>query len=332
MSVRQGEVAMKLGQGRNWTVEDIPNQTGKLAVVTGATGGLGFETALELARAGSEVVLAGRNAAKGAEAIRRILAVAPLARIRFELVDLASLASVTTFANRLLEEGRAIDVLVNNAAIMANPKRQTTVDGFELQLGTNYLSHFALTGRLLPLILKSGNPRVVQVSSGAHRMGRNKIDFDDLQSERKYSPWNTYCQSKQAMLMFALELQRLSAAHSWGIRSNAAHPGYARTDLIANGPGKNSVQSRMSIFLGRFLSQTAADGALPTLYAATDPDAQPAGYYGPRDRFELRGPVVNAVIGRAAKDEAAAQRLWEISEQLTGVTWPATRGGLHLAS
>jgi len=215
---------------------------------------------------------------------------------------------------------------------MANPKRQTTVDGFELQLGTNYLSHFALTGRLLPLILASGNPRVVQVSSGAHKMGKNKIDFDDLQSERNYSPWNTYCQSKLAMLMFALELQRHSDALGWDIRSNAAHPGYARTDLIANGPGERSLQSRMGKFLGRFLSHSAAEGALPTLYAATDPDSQPAGYYGPRDRFEMRGPVVNAVIGRAAKDEVAARRLWEVSEQLTGVSWPDSRTGLHLAS
>lgn len=323
---------MKLGQGRNWTTVDIPNQTGKLAVVTGATGGLGFETALELARTSAEVILAGRNAAKGAEAIRRILAAVPLARVRFELVDLTSLDSVAAFVDRLLAEDRAIDILVNNAAIMANPKRQTTKDGFELQLGTNYLSHFALTGRLLPLILASANPRVVQVSSGAHRMGKNKIDFEDLQSEHNHSPWNTYCQSKLAMLMFALELQRRSDAHGWRIRSNAAHPGYARTDLIANGPGENSLQSRMGKVLGRFLSQTAAEGALPTLYAATDPDAQPAGYYGPRDRFEMRGPVVNAVIGRAAKDEAAARRLWEVSEQLTAVSWPDSRTGLHLAS
>jgi NAD(P)-dependent dehydrogenase (short-subunit alcohol dehydrogenase family) len=323
---------MKLGQGWNWTTADIPSQAAKLAVVTGATGGLGFETALELSRASAEVILAGRNSSKGAEAIRRILAAVPLARVRFELVDLTSLDSVAAFVDRLLAEDRAIDILVNNAAIMANPKRQTTKDGFELQLGTNYLSHFALTGRLLPLILASANPRVVQVSSGAHRMGKNKIDFEDLQSEHNHSPWNTYCQSKLAMLMFALELQRRSDAHGWRIRSNAAHPGYARTDLIANGPGENSLQSRMGKVLGRFLSQTAAEGALPTLYAATDPDAQPAGYYGPRDRFEMRGPVVNAVIGRAAKDEAAARRLWEVSEQLTAVSWPDSRTGLHLAS
>jgi NAD(P)-dependent dehydrogenase (short-subunit alcohol dehydrogenase family) len=323
---------MKLGQGRDWCVTEIPNQTGKLAVVTGATGGLGFETALELGRAGAEVILAGRNAAKGAEAIRRISAKVPPAKVRFELVDLASLDSVAKFADRLLAEGRAIDILINNAAIMANPKRQTTADGFELQFGTNYLSHFALTGRLLPLILKSQSPRVVQVSSGAHKMGKNKIDFDDLQSERGYSPWNTYCQSKLAMLTFALELQRRSDAHGWGIRSNAAHPGFSRTDLIANGPGANSLQSRMGKLVGRFLSQSAAEGALPTLYAATDPDAQPAGYYGPRDRFEMRGPVANAVIGKAAKDQAAARRLWEVSEQLTGVSWPDSRTGLHLAS
>ena len=316
----------------NWSIADIPDHTGKLALVTGATGGLGFETALELARAGAEVILAARNSAKGAEALRRIQASAPRAKVRFAQVDLASLESVAAFAGRLLAEGRAIDILINNAAVMALPKRQTTQNGFEMQLGTNYLSHFALTGRILPLIQASSSPRVVQVSSGAHRMGKNKIDFDDLQSERNYSPWNAYCQSKLAMLMFALELQRRSDANGWNLRSNAAHPGYARTDLIVNGPGENSLQSRLGKAIGRFLSQSAADGALPQLYAATDPEAQPAGYYGPRDRFEMRGPVVNAVIGRAAQDKAAAQRLWEVSEQLTGVIWPGSRTALHLAS
>ena len=312
---------MKLGQGRNWTTADIPSQAAKLAVVTGATGGLGFETALELSRASAEVILAGRNSSKGAEAIRRILAAVPLARVRFELVDLTSLDSVAAFVDRLLAEDRAIDILVNNAAIMANPKRQTTKDGFELQLGTNYLSHFALTGRLLPLILASANPRVVQVSSGAHRMGKNKIDFEDLQSEHNHSPWNTYCQSKLAMLMFALELQRRSDANGWGLMSNAAHPGYARTDLIANGPGASGLLWQLSKSLQPFVSQSAAEGALPTLFAATSPEAKPAGYYGPNWFYELKGSPVAAKIMPQAKDAAAAARLWDVSAALTGVSF-----------
>lgn len=316
----------------NWNTADIPNQAGKLAIVTGATGGLGFETALELARAGAEVILAGRNPTKGAEALRKIRSRAPKASIRFEQVDLADLTSVAAFAGRMLTENRAIDILVNNAAVMALPKRETTKDGFEMQLGTNYLSHFALTGQILPLLLKSTNARVVQVSSGAHKMGKNKIDFDDLQSERKYSPFNAYCQSKLAMLMFALELQQRSNANNWNLRSNAAHPGYAQTDLITNGPGANSLMSRFNKLLGGILSHSAADGALPLLYAATAPQAQPSGYYGPKDRFEMRGPVANAIIGKAAQDQEAACRLWEVSENLTGVAWPGARTALHLAS
>ena len=305
----------------DWGVQDIPSQVGKLAVVTGATGGLGYEAALELARAGAEVVLAGRNDAKGADALRRISAAVPGARIRFEKVDLASLGSINAFADRLIAQGRGIDILVNNAAVMATPKRSITADGFELQLGTNYLGHFALTARLLPLLRRSGQARVVSVSSGAHKMGKKRIDFDDLQSERKYSPFDAYCQSKLAMLMFAFELQRRSDANGWGLLSNAAHPGYARTDLIANGPGTDSILARLAKFMGLFLSQSAADGALPILYAATDPDARPAGYYGPKNMFEMKGPVVAAVIDRAAQDLAAAKQLWNVSEKLTCATW-----------
>ncbi len=306
---------------KNWGVGDIPSLAGELAVVTGATGGLGFETSLELARAGADVVLAGRNEAKGASARRRIEADVRSARVRFEKVDLASLASVEEFAIRMVAQGRPIDILVNNAAVMANPTRQTTADGFELQFGTNYLSHFALTARLLPLLLASASRHVVQVSSGAHRMGKRKIDFADLQSERGYSPWNAYCQSKLAMLMFALELERRSERNGWKLRSNAAHPGYARTDLIANGPGTDSMMSRMGKLLGGILSQSAAEGALPLLYAAAAPEAVGGGYYGPGGFQELKGPVAEAKVDRIGRDEAAAKRLWEVSEELTGVRW-----------
>jgi len=220
-----------------WTTNDIPPQKGKLAIVTG-TGGLGYETALALAAAGAETIVAGRNETKGRETIRKILALSPRAAVRFEKLDLADLASVAAFAGRMLAADRPIDILVNNAGVMTPPQRQSTVDGFELQFGTNYLGHFAMTARLLPL-LRGNGARVVQVSSGAHRMG-GAIHFDDLQWERSYKPWAAYAQSKLAMVLFALELQRRSDANGWGIRSNAAHPGFARTELIANGPGADS--------------------------------------------------------------------------------------------
>lgn len=309
---------------KNWSIADIPSQAGKLAVVTGATGGLGYETALGLAQAGAEVILAGRNEAKGADAVRRILAVASRAQVRFGMVDLASLASVAAFAKDLLAQGRPIDILVNNAAVMATPTRQTTKDGFELQLGTNYLSHFALTARLLPLLVRGGKTRVVQLSSLAHRQG--KIHFDDLQLERGYTPWKAYTQSKLAMLIFALELQKRSDANGWGLTSNAAHPGYARTDIIANGPGADSIQATVHRLIGPLFSHSSAAGALPTLYAATAPEARPAGYYGPAGFYEIKGPVAAAFIAATAKDEVVARRLWEVSEELTGVVWTLAEG------
>ena len=309
---------------KNWSIADIPSQAGKLAVVTGATGGLGYETALGLAQAGAEVILAGRNEAKGADAVRRILAVAPGAKVRFGMVDLASLASVAAFAKDLLAQGRPIDILVNNAAVMATPTRQTTKDGFELQLGTNYLSHFALTAQLLSLLVHGGQTRVVQVSSLAHRQG--KIHFNDLQLERGYSPWKAYTQSKLAMLIFALELQKRSDANGWGLISNAAHPGYARTDIIANGPGADSLQAKLRRLIGPLFSHPSAAGALPTLYAATAPEARPAGYYGPGGFYEMKGPVAASFVAATAKEEVVAHRLWEISEGLTGVAWTLAEG------
>jgi len=315
---------MKETVKKNWGIGDIPSQTGKLAVVTGATGGLGYETALGLAQAGAEVILAGRNEAKGADAVRRILAVVPGAKVRFGMVDLASLASVATFAKDLLAQDRPIDILVNNAAVMATPMRQTTRDGFELQLGTNFLSHFALTARLLPLLVHGGQTRVVQVSSLAHRQG--KIHFDDLQLERSYTPWKAYTQSKLAMLIFALELQKRSDATGWGLTSNAAHPGYARTDIIANGPGADSIQARLHRAIGPLFSHSSAAGALPTLYAATAREARPAGYYGPGGVYEMKGPVAASFIAATAKDEIVARRLWEVSEELTGGAWTLAAG------
>jgi NAD(P)-dependent dehydrogenase (short-subunit alcohol dehydrogenase family) len=301
---------------RAWTINDIPSQHGKLAVVTGANSGLGYETALALAKAGGEVILAARNAAKGRDALARIRTLSPHANVRLELLDLASLASVADFSKRLLVEGRPLDLLINNAGVMALATRQTTVDGFEMQLGTNYLSHYALTVQLLPLLRRAPAPRVVNLSSLAHQQGR--IDFDDLQGERLYRPWKAYSQSKLAMLMFAFELQRRSNAQGWGLMSNAAHPGYARTELIANGPGAKGFFWKVSTLMQPLVSHSSAAGALPTLYAATSLDAEPAGYYGPDGFYELKGAPAPAKVMAKARDAAVAARLWAVSQRLTG--------------
>ena len=303
-----------------WTTQDIPDQSGRRAVVTGATGGLGFETALALAGAGAEVILAARNARKGAQAVQRLLAAHPRAAVRFEVLDLASLASVADFAARLGHEGRPLGLLVNNAAVMALPTRQTTADGFEMQFGVNYLGHFALTLRLLPLLRQAEAARVVHLSSLAHK--RATMHFDDLQL-RRYSPWGAYAQSKLAMLLFAFEMQRRSATQGWGVTSNAAHPGWAATDIIANGPvaqgGQGAWKYRIARLIWPLLAQSAAAGALPVLYAATAPEAQGGAYYGPQNRPETKGPPGPARLASAATDTAAAARLWQESERLVGL-------------
>jgi NAD(P)-dependent dehydrogenase (short-subunit alcohol dehydrogenase family) len=304
------------------TSHDIPSQRGKLAIVTGANSGIGFETALELARAGADVILAGRSEARNLEAIQRIQREIPAAKVRFGKVDLASLASIKEFAASLIAAGRPIDLLINNAGVMMPPARKTTADGFELQFGTNHLGHFALTGRLLPLLRRGRQPRVVHVSSLAHRTG--KIHFDDLQAERSYSPWRAYAQSKLANLLFTLELQQRSNAIGWGLMSNAAHPGGSRTELIANGPGVDTWIKRLGARFSMAMSQPASDGALPTLFAATSPDAKPLGYYGPNGLLEIKGAVAPAHRAAKAKDEPSAQRLWDVSEELTGVRWPVS--------
>jgi NAD(P)-dependent dehydrogenase (short-subunit alcohol dehydrogenase family) len=303
----------------DWTTADIPSLNGRTAVITGATGGLGYETALALAGAGAAVVLTGRNDVKGQHAIQRIRGQFPDAKVSYETLDLASLASVADFAKRFAAAHAALDLLINNAGVMALPTRQTTSDGFEMQFGTNYLSHYALTAQLLPWLRRGHQPRVVNLSSLTHRSGA--IDFDDLQGTRSYSPQKAYSQSKLAMLMFALELQRRSDAAGWGLMSNAAHPGYARTDLIANGPGANGLLGLINRLLQPIASHSAAAGALPTLFAAASPEAKPAGYYGPNWFYELKGPPVPAKIMPQAKDAAGATRLWDVSAALTGVSF-----------
>ncbi|GFZ88324.1 SDR family oxidoreductase [Dyella caseinilytica] len=310
---------------RPWSIQSIPPQRGRLAVITGATGGIGFEAALALADAGADVVLTGRDDAKGDAALERIRALHPQATIRYAHLDLASLASVSAFADRFAQEHDALDLLINNGGVMVPPKRFTTADGFELQFGTNYLGHFALTHHLLPLLRKGRKPRVVNVSSLAHRQ-MAAIHFDDLQWQRRYHPWQAYAQSKLALLMFGLTLQRRSDALGWGLMSNTCHPGYARTGLQTSGPnlGKDKPQKFGSL-LEPVLSQSAAEGAWPTLLAATSPDARGATYYGPQGLFGLKGPPGVSSIGKRARDQTVAERLWEVSEQLTGVRWPAAR-------
>ncbi|AKF05385.1 SDR family oxidoreductase [Sandaracinus amylolyticus] len=301
----------------HWTTADMPRQHGRSAVITG-TGGLGLEDALELARAGGEVIIAGRNPQKGADAVAKIRAQVPAANVRFEVLDLASLASVADFAARLRSQRDSLDLLVNNAAVMVPPTRQETSDGLELQFGTNYLGHFALTAHLLPLLRKGQQPRVITLSSVASRDG--KLAFDDLQETTRYVPMRAYSQSKLACLMFALELQRRSDAGRWGITSIAAHPGISRTDLLHNAPGRWSLVGVVRSLLW-FLFQPASQGALPTLFAATSPDAAPGAYYGPHKLREMRGYPAPAAIPPQAQDRAAAERLWRVSEQLSGITF-----------
>lgn len=301
-----------------WTASNIPNQQGRSAVVTG-TGGLGFEDALALARAGAEVIIAGRNPAKGEEAVNKIRMAVPKANVCFEVVDLASIASIKAFGTRMQAQRQSLDLLINNAAVMAPPARTLTSDGFELQFGTNYLGHFALTAHLLPLLRKGHHPRVVNVSSIAAREGA--INFDDLQSEQTYRPMVAYGQSKLANILFSFELQRRSDAAGWGLSSIAAHPGISRTDLIPNGAGWNSVSGLLRRFLGPIAFQPAAQGALPTLFGATAPDAKGGGYYGPGGFSELRGLPATAKVPPQAEDTSVASRLWTISERLTGVSF-----------
>lgn len=299
----------------NWTTQEMPSQAGRRAVVTG-TGGLGYQTALALARHGASVVIAGRNAAKGAAAVDALRSAVPEAQVRFGQLDLADLASVAAFAQEMRASQDGLELLVNNAGIMTPPTRRETRDGFELQFGTNYLGHFALTAALLPLLRRGSSPRVVSLGSIAARNGT--INFEDLQAQKDYRPMTVYSQSKLACLMFALELSRRSRAGDWGISSLAAHPGISRSDLLLNGPGARSVQGLARRYLW-FLFQPVTMGALPTLYAATAPDAQDGGYYGPDRLNGTRGHPVREAPPRAALDREDAAQLWQVSLELTRV-------------
>ena len=306
----------------DWMTKDIPDQTGCIAVITGATSGIGYETAKALAGAGARVIIASRNVEKGKQTLADIRAAHAGAEVSFEPLDLASLTSVANCATRLSASLPRIDLLINNAGVMAIPTRHVTEDGFEMQLGANYIGHFALNLRLLPRVLSGSAPRIVTVSSLAHRSG--KINFDDLQCEQRYGYWSAYAQSKLATLMFSLELDRMARAQGWNLRSNAAHPGYAVTGLQSTGPrmGRTgpSWQERFSKLLEPLLSQSAAAGALPTLFAATSPDAKGGVMYGPDGFYELKGSPALAKIVPAAQDKAVWRRLWQVSEYLTGLS------------
>ena len=301
---------------KNWTAANISHRNDGLAVITGSTEGMGFEDALALSTAGWNVIVMGRNAQKGADAIAKIHQINPNAKVSFEKIDLADLSSIKTFASKMISKGNSIDLLINNAGVMTPPKRLETTDGFELQFGTNHLGHFALTAQLLPLLRKSNNARVVTVSSIANRSGA--INFDDLQSAYSYVPGKAYSQAKLANLMFALELQRQSDKNNWGITSIAAHPGVSRTNLLITGAGKWSGQGIARTFLP-FLFQPSSQGALPTLYAATSPDAKGGFYYGPNKMSETRGFPAIAKIPTQALDKNVSLKLWEVSQVLARV-------------
>lgn len=302
-----------------WSVDRIPDQSDRLAVVTGANSGLGYQVALALARRGAEVVLACRSAARAEAAAASIRRDCPGARLHVEPLNVADLASVQAFAGRLATRHPRLDLLVNNAGVMAIP-RALSVDGYEQQFATNHLGAFALTGRLLPLLEAADAARVVAVSSIAARFGR--IALGDLMQARFYNPWLAYNQSKLANLMFGLELQR--RLRQAGCRSIAtiAHPGAAETRLFAS-PGQTLIKRYLMPAAGLAgVFHDAASGALPLLYAATAADARPGGYYGPSGLFETRGDTGPAWIPPQARRPRVAAALWEASEHLTGLRYP----------
>lgn len=311
---------------QRWTPAAMPPQSGKLAYITGANSGIGFYAALELARTGCAVILACRNRGKADAARRRILAAVPGAEVEIADLDLANLDSVRAAAQTFLAAGRKLDLLINNAGVMALPQRRTTAQGFELQLGTNHLGHYALTGLLLPALLQSGRQenvlaRILTVSSIAHRGGT--MDFSDLQWEHRYIPWPAYRRSKLANLLFGFELERrLERAHA-PARSIVVHPGVSNTNLFAAGPGSGGgMVAKILPPLIALTSQTAAQGAWPTLFAASSPEVQGGHYYGPDGFRQMRGYPVKVRAEQQAYDEALAATLWQISEQLTGVSYP----------
>jgi NAD(P)-dependent dehydrogenase (short-subunit alcohol dehydrogenase family) len=299
----------------NWTTADIPDQTGRTAVITGANTGLGYETAAALAAKGAHVVLAVRNLNKGADAARRIDQAIPGASVAVQELDLSSLESVRAAAEQLRSDHDAIDLLINNAGVMFTPK-QTTKDGFEMQFGTNHLGHFAFTGLLLDRVLAAPSSRIVTVASAGHRF-IDGINFDDLQWQHDYSRIRAYGQAKLANLMFTYELQR--RLHGTSTIAVAAHPGGSNTELARNSPLLLRGVFRLVTPL---MTQDAAAGALPTLRASTDPGVLGGQYFGPDGFLEQRGHPKVVTSNAQSYDVDAQRRLWSVSEELTRVEFP----------
>ncbi len=294
-------------------------QTGKTMLITGANSGIGYQAALELARHGAHVLMGVRNPAKGKDALERLLREVPGASAEVVELDVASLASVRSFAESFLRGEKALDVLINNAGVMALPTRELTADGFERQFGTNHLGHFALTGLLLPALKRCAAARVVTVASLAHRNG--KMNPADLQSERDYKPWEAYNNSKLANLLFAHELGRRARAAGLPLLSVAVHPGISKTSIFANGPGTGDFKSKVVNLLAPVLMQDDIMGALPTEYAATDPGIRGGEYIGPDGFGEFKGYPKVVQPRPQALDATSANTLWQASEQLTGVSY-----------
>lgn len=295
----------------NWTFDNIPDQNGRTCVITGANSGIGYADATILSQKGCRLILACRNLEKASAAANSIRSAVPTAQIDLKELDLSNLSSVHKFAEDCSNEYTSIDLLINNAGVMIPPKTLTK-DGFELQFGTNHLGHFLLTGLLLPLLNKAASPRVVTVSSVAHKIG--KIDFDNLNAERRYSRWGAYAQSKLANIIFAIELQRRLEKNGSRVLSLGAHPGGTKTELGRNRFYANIV---MWLFCG-----TPEEGAMPSIRAATDPNAKGGEYYGPANFLSFRGPPVKEKLIRRVQDKAVAEKLWLESERLTGAKYP----------
>ncbi len=306
---------------------DVPDLSGRLAVVTGANSGLGLGLATSLAAAGADVVLAVRSRAKGERAIAEIRREVPAAKLSIRSLDLSSLHSVAALGDELVAAARPIDILINNAGVMTPPQRQETADGFELQFGTNHLGHFALTGHLLPVLRAADSARVVTVSSIAAT--QRHLGFDDANAADGYKPMRSYGMAKLAQLMFAVELDRRSRAGGWGLMSNAAHPGLSKTNLLSGasyGRDTPTLQARLTRLTWRllpFLWLDIDEGIKPTLYAAVSPTAEGGRYYGPRGFYETAGGGVTfAGVPRLARTAPDLAKLWRLSEELTGVTYP----------
>ena len=305
---------------QQWTLNDIPDQHGRVVIVTGGNSGIGYEAALALAGKRAQVILTARSMEKGEAAARSIREKYPQANVVVMQLDLADLKSVRNFAQTFLATYKQLDILINNAGVMALPKRKT-VDGFEMQFGTNHLGHFALTGLLLPSLKATPNGRIVTVSSGVHVSG--DMHFDDLQWEKSYERWSAYAQSKLANLLFAYELQRQLSAAGSSLISVGCHPGYAATNLQAAGPlMEGSAVKLWMMKLGNFIFAQKQDmGALPTLYAAVAAGVNGCDYIGPTGMGGMRGYPAKAMSNSKSYDEALAKRLWKVSEELTGVVY-----------